>query len=319
MKPVLIFLALIAAPVAASSQELRFGYPATPAGAIAIVGNALDVWKKHGLDLSAVQTAAAIDTRNAMVAGSVNIGVNGLSNFLSAVARGAPLAAIGVAVEQCAATTIAVRVDAPYRTLADLKGKRIGSEVGSVTHGTLVNRVLSSQGVTPDDFKIVNLRFRDMIGALASNSIEAVTAVEPFLSAAEHADNVRVVTDFCPYGKVYLLLVANEQVRASGKPVQNFLQAIAEIDAFLKNDPARAAQIYGDDLRAKGFDLPPEVVSRIVSRLRIGADTARFTPDILDYARDEVRLMKQNALLDADPNLATAFDLDLNRRALSGK
>jgi len=317
MKRLFVLVAALAAtPPAAHAQQLRFGYPATPAGAIGIVGNALDIWKKHSLDLSAVQTAAAIDTRNAMVAGSVNIGINGLSNFLSATARGAPLVSIGVAVDQCAATTVAVRADSPYRKLDDLKGKRIGSEIGSITHGTLVNRVLSAKDRAPADFKIINVRFRDMISALLSDSVEAVTAVEPFLSAAEHAKSVRVVTDFCPHGRVYMLLVANEQVRASGAPVQNFLRAIAEIHAIIKNDPGRAAQIYGDDLRAKGFDIPPDVVERIVARLGVTAGTAQFAPDIIDYAREEVRLMKQNGLIDVDPNLAAAFDLDLNRQAL---
>jgi NitT/TauT family transport system substrate-binding protein len=310
-------IALVLAPLSASAQELRFGYPATPAGAIGIVGNALGVWKKHDLDLSAVQTAAAIDTRNAMVAGSVDIGINGLSNFLAAAARGAPLVAIGVAVDQCAATTVAVRADAPYRSLADLKGKRIGSEVGSITHGTLVNRVLAAEGTAPSDFTVINVRFRDMIGALLSNSVEAVTAVEPFLSAAERSGNVRAITDFCPYGKVYMLLVANEQVRASVRKVENFLQAVQEIDGIFSTDPAKAARIYGDDLRSKGFDIPPDVAERIVARLGIAADTARFRPDIIDYARDEARLMKQNGWLDADPNVAAAFDIDLNRQALA--
>ena len=319
MKPLFgAVVALVLAPLSASSQELRFGYPATPAGAIGIVGNAMNVWKKHNLDLSAVQTAAAIDTRNAMVAGSVNVGINGLSNFLSAAARGAPLVSIGVAVNQCAATTVAVRADAPYRSLADLKGKRIGSEVGSITHSTLVNRVLSGKDVAPGDFKVVNVRFRDMISALLSNSVEAVTAVEPFLSAAEHANSVRVVTDFCPHGKVYMLLVANEHVRASGAPVQNFLRAIAEVHRVFTVDPAKAAQIYGDDLRAKGFDIPPEVVKRIVARLGIAADTAQFKPDIVDYAREEVRLMKQNGMLDSEPDVTAASDLKLNRQALTG-
>src|SRR5262245_25794277 len=55
-----LIMALALAPLSASAQELRFGYPATPAGAIGIVGNALGVWKRHDLDLAAVQTAAAI-------------------------------------------------------------------------------------------------------------------------------------------------------------------------------------------------------------------------------------------------------------------
>jgi NitT/TauT family transport system substrate-binding protein len=320
MKPLLCLLvALIAAPSVASSQELRFGYPATPAGAIGIVGNALNVWKKHGLDLTAVQTAAGVDTRNAMVAGSVNIGFNGLSNFLSAAARGAPLVAVGVAVDQCAATAVTVRSDAPFRSLADLKGKRIGSEVGSVTHSTLVNRVLSSPGVAPGDFRIINVRFRDMISALLSGSVDAVSAVEPFLSAAEHAGEVRVVTDFCPYGKVYMLIVAHEQVRASGEPLLNFLRAVREIDDLFTADPLGAARIYGDDLRTKGFNIPPEVAERIIRRLGIGRDTVRLPPDILDYARDELRLMKQNGMLDTEPDMRAAFDIELNRRALSGR
>ena len=176
---------------AASAQDLRFGYPGTPAGALAIVAGQLGLWKKHDVDVVAIQQAAAINVRDALVSGSIDVGFAGLSNVIVGVASGAPLVVIGTAVDQCAATAIVVRKDSPYQALADLKGKRLGSEIATVTHGSLVSGVLPKNKLGPRDLQIVNVRFGDMVSALLSGSVDAITAVEPFLSQAEQAGTIR--------------------------------------------------------------------------------------------------------------------------------
>ena len=45
MKKIVILLSFLIAS-SLNAQELKFGYPSTPAGAFAIVANKLDIWKK---------------------------------------------------------------------------------------------------------------------------------------------------------------------------------------------------------------------------------------------------------------------------------
>jgi len=164
MKKIVILLSFLIAS-SLNAQELKFGYPSTPAGAFAIVANKLDIWKKYQINITLVEQAAAINVRDALVGGSLDIGFVGLSNFVVAVAAGAPMVTIGVAVDQCAATALVVKKNSSIKSIADLKGKKIGSEVATVTHGSLTNGVLPKSKLTTKEVQIINIRFRDMISA----------------------------------------------------------------------------------------------------------------------------------------------------------
>jgi NitT/TauT family transport system substrate-binding protein len=302
--------ALLAMVIAsAHAQDFKFGYPSTPAGALAIVANKLDVWKKYDIVVTPIQQAAAVNVRDALVSGSLDVGFAGLSNFIVAVAAGAPVVTIGIATDQCAASAIVVRGDSPYKTLADLKGKRIGSEIATVTHGTFVSRVLPKSQLGPRDLRVVNVRFGDMISALLSNSVDAVTAVEPFLSQAERNGTIRILTDFCPFGPVPVVVTTGKLTLQNRRDTEEkFMKALIEVAQFFADKPSEAAKIYGDELRAKGFDLPPETVLQIVKRLNITPQRLRLSPDMLAYAQEEARRMNAAGQIDMVPDLKAAFD-----------
>lgn len=310
MKKILsVMVLMLTTVVSAGAQEFKFGYPATPAGALAIVSNKIGVWKKHNLNVKTVQQAAAINVRDALVSGSLDIGFAGLSNFIVAVAAGAPLVSIGIAVDQCAATAVVVRKDSPYKTFADLKGKRIGSGIGSVTHGTFVNSVLPKNHLSAKDIHITNVRFRDMISALLSDSIDAATAVEPFLSQAEHAGTIRIITDFCPYAPVPIVIATGKQTLEKRAATEKaFMAALLEVAKFFADHPEKAAQIYGDELRAKGFDLPPQTVLQIVKRLNISPERVRISSAMVNYTQQEAERMKAAGQIDKLLDMKAAMD-----------
>jgi sulfonate transport system substrate-binding protein len=311
MKKIVILLSFLVAS-SINAQELKFGYPSTPAGAFAIVANKLDIWKKYQLNISLVEQAAAINVRDALVGGSLDVGFVGLSNFVVAVAAGAPMVTIGVAVDQCAATALVVKKNSPIKSIADLRGKKVGSEVATVTHGSLTNGVLPKSKLSTKEIQIVNVRFRDMISALLSDSVDAVTAVEPFLSQAENAGSIRVLTDFCPFAPVPVLIATSkETLEKKAASEKLFMSALLEVAQVFAKQPEKAAQIYGEELRAKGFDIPQPVVLQIIKRLNISPDRVRLSPNMLTYLQDEAQRMKASGQIDAVPDLKGAIDLSI--------
>jgi len=69
------------------------------------------------------------------------------------------------------------------KTIADLKGKKIGVEVGFVDHLLLLN-ALKSAGMSEKDVKIVNVKTDDTPTALKSGKVDAIAAWQPNSGAA---------------------------------------------------------------------------------------------------------------------------------------
>ena len=69
------------------------------------------------------------------------------------------------------------------KTMADLKGKKIGVEVGFVDH-LLVLKALESSGMKDKDVKLVNVKTDDTPTALKSGKVDAIAAWQPNSGAA---------------------------------------------------------------------------------------------------------------------------------------
>lgn len=68
---------------------------------------------------------------------------------------------------------IAVKTDAPFRTVADLKGKRIAVQIGTNPYQSLIY-LLEARGLSEKDVKIVNLQGNEALVAFKSGAIDAV-------------------------------------------------------------------------------------------------------------------------------------------------
>ena len=296
----------VSTTIGAAQDAIKFGYPQTPAGALAVVADKTDLWAKNGLKVQSISFAAAINARDAIISGRLDVGVAGLTNFLSGASE-AGLVALGIAVDQCASAAILVKPGSPIRSLGDLKGRRIASQTGTITHSVFVNRLLPSVKLTINDVQIVNLRFQDMISTLAAGSVDAVAAVDPFLSSAEHNGVGRVVTDFCRGGPVPLILAASPNVAKNTDVVRGFIRTWQQAGKLFQSEPDRVAHIYADSLKARGYDLPHDVVVTIVQRLNAKSDTVLFSPRFFTYVREETKFMQQEGQLSRLPDLVAAF------------
>jgi len=134
-----LILALAAMLVAATSHAadtLRVGKASPTAATMLplVVGAKEGIFAKQGLDLQIFDFAGGAKLHQAMTAGSLDLGV-GAGTDLALIAKGAP----ELAVANCAGPLLflgmVVPKDSPAKSLADLKGARIGvTTVNSLTY-----------------------------------------------------------------------------------------------------------------------------------------------------------------------------------------
>src|SRR5712691_10996284 len=89
--------------------------------AISEIGQRAGIFKKHGLQLEILYTQGAGETQQAVIAGSVEIGVGvGIMGVLSAYSKGAPVRVIGVEVNGAGDLFWYVKGDSPIKSLKDV-------------------------------------------------------------------------------------------------------------------------------------------------------------------------------------------------------
>ena len=102
---------------------------------ISEVGQRAGIFKKHGLELEILWTQGGGETQQAVISGSVDIGVaTGIMGVLSAYSKGAPVRIIGAETTGAADLYWYVPATSPIKSLKDTDGKTIAySTNGSST------------------------------------------------------------------------------------------------------------------------------------------------------------------------------------------
>jgi len=134
--------ALLVGAVAARAQDtlkVAAGQRGNWDTTIAEVGQRAGIFKRHGITLEILWTQGGGETQQAVISGSVDIGVApGIMGVLSAFSKGAPVRVIGAETTGASDLYWYVVADSPIKSLKDTEGKTIAySTTGSSTHGVV--------------------------------------------------------------------------------------------------------------------------------------------------------------------------------------
>src|SRR5476651_1730609 len=135
-------LTLLGTATAASAEDtikLAVGQRGNWDTSVSEVGQLAGIFKKHGLILEIVYTQGAGETQQAVISGSVDLGIAaGVMGVLSAYSKGAPVRVIGAETTGAGDLYWYVKADSPIKTLKDTDGKILAySTNGSSTHGVV--------------------------------------------------------------------------------------------------------------------------------------------------------------------------------------
>jgi len=133
-----------------------------------------------------LQGGAAV--ASAVVGGSLQFGFGATANLVLARAHGLPLQFVANGDEAAgnaasAWSGILVRRGSGITSISQLAGKTIAANAIKGENELALDSILRSHGVSPSSVHVVALPFPTMPSALASGQVQAVTEVEPFVSA----------------------------------------------------------------------------------------------------------------------------------------
>jgi NitT/TauT family transport system substrate-binding protein len=241
---------LIGAARAEDTLKIAAGQRGNWDTTIAEVGQQAGIFKKHGLKLEILWTQGGGETQQAVISGSVDIGVApGIMGVLSAYSKGAPVRIIGAETTGASDLYWYVPASSSIKSLKDTEAKTIAySTNGSSTHGIvtafmkqydLKAKPTATGGPAPTLTQVM------------SGQIDVGWSAPPFGLKELDEGKIRIVAsgnDATVFkGQTVRLLITNVQTLQTRKDaLDRFMKAYREtIDWMYSSDPA-ALKTYSD-------------------------------------------------------------------------
>ena len=171
-----------------SAKHLNIAYQPAPAYLPIQVANdngwVTDALKEAGYsDIEVVFTEfeSGPPENEAFASGLQDVGVMGNVPSILGKAAGQDRTYIGISENGEKTEAVIVPADSDIKTVADLKGKKIGLVVGSICENLLYN-LLGNEGLTLEDVELVNLATSEQLAALSNGQVHAVATWQPTIS-----------------------------------------------------------------------------------------------------------------------------------------
>lgn len=309
-------LAMLPRPVRAALQPVRLGYQYHLWGAPAVIALKKGFFKAEGLSVEDKKFSSGVDARNAMVSGAVDIGTVGITPFIVGASR-AEIAALAAVCYAGKTAMVMARAGSGIKTIADLRGKKIASQVGSTLDGVFKKQIAPEAGLSENDYQIVNTKFNDQVSALAAGSVDAMLNLEPFCSIAEDRKIAVMITDYFKYDLIPNMLAVNRPF-AEKYPdtcvafLRGWLRAVDVFNKSLDEAVAVMLAVY----RESGYEMSDTLVRRVLERLIVNPE---FIPELPGYIRREATTLKDAKRISEVPDPAVILLRDFLPKARAKK
>lgn len=232
LSALLLTAGIAAAPAHAQQlKEIRIGFQ--KAGIFPIVKQRRTLesaLKSRGIEVKWVEFQFGPPILEAINTGNVDFGYTGDAPPIFAQAARANLLYVAALPAAAASEAIIVPENSPIKTLADLRGKKIGFAKGSSAHNTTV-AALEKAGIAYSEITPVTLGPADAVAAFAGGNLDAWTIWDPYLALAQNG-KVRVIATSGDVHEANSFFLAN----------RDFTGKHADIVALLNQTFAEEAQ-----------------------------------------------------------------------------
>ena len=207
------------------------------------------IFKKHGLDLEISSFGGEAKLQQGMAADSVDIAL-GSGPGLAFIVKGSPIKGIAAMAGPPLLFALMVRTDDAVKTVADLKGKKVGvSTVGSVT-SWIVSEVSRQNGWGFDGITQVPIGDdATRIAALRTKSLDAaIVNLAVALNFVQRGEG-RILLRFNDLLKdfhVHVIFATDKSIAAKPEALRGFLKGWFETIAFMRANKAETVRIAKD-------------------------------------------------------------------------
>ena len=196
--------ALLAAPAFVRAQALE-----KPKVTIAVGGKNLlyylpltiaeqrGYFKAEGLDATIVDFAGGARALQAVVGGSADVVSGAFEHTVNMQFKGQAMRAFAL---QGLAPQIVLGVNPKtmpnYKTVADLRGKKIGVTAPGSSTNVMVNFILAKAGLKPSDVSIIGVgASQGAVAAMRAGQIDAISNLDPVITLLQRSGDLKIVSD----------------------------------------------------------------------------------------------------------------------------
>ncbi len=176
--------------IAVGGKNLFYYLPLT-------IAEQLGYFKAEGLDVTIVDFAGGSRALQAVVGGSADVVSGAFEHTINMQLKGQRMRAF---VLQGAAPQIVLGYNPKtmpgYKTVADLKGKKIGVSAPGSSTNVLANFVLAKAGLKPSDVSFIGVGAGSgAVAAMRAGQIDAMSNLDPVISLLMRSGDFKTITD----------------------------------------------------------------------------------------------------------------------------
>lgn len=244
---VVLVASLLASPAfSADKLTIMLDWFVNPDHGPIIIAQEKGYFAEQNLDVKIIAPADPADPPKLVAAGQADLAVTYQPQLHLHAHEGLPLKRVGTLIAT-PLTCLMVVDDGPIKTIADLKGKKIGTSVGGIEDAVL-GRMLGNYGLTMDDITLINVNW-SLSPSLMSGQVDAVQVYRNFELTQMEIEGVKGRCFYVeeegipPYDE--LIYIANSDSMDKDK-LKRFMAATEKAVQYMVNHPQQSWQIFAN-------------------------------------------------------------------------
>lgn len=269
------------------------------------------ILEKYGIKFEEFAVPSGNLTMQQMVGRQVDLGTYAGQSLILGHDKGGM---VGLVVIEYVGKTAAVlaRKDLNLTKVEQLKGLKVGNQVGASTGNIFTDTIATSAGLKKGDFQEIRMNVNDMVAALASKTIDAAATVEPYNAIAVADGIATVLTDYSPFDKMPVFMAATPDfVQKSPDTVIAYLKAWRDVGRDFKDKPKHVAEVIFKFYEDKGYKMSFETFSNALSKVEVNPGF----PDLKSYMQEQAEILLKERKISAIPDWSKVLRTDFWQRA----
>jgi sulfonate transport system substrate-binding protein len=264
--------------------------------------------EKRGLKFEEFAVPSGNLTMQQMVARQVDLGTYAGQSFVTGHDKGG-LVAIAQIEKVGKTARVMARKELKITKVADLKGLKIGNQVGSSTGNTFTDIIAPRAGLKKGDYQEVKMDVNEMVAAAAAKSIDAFVSVDPYCTIAEAEGIAATVVSMYDYDPLPVFMAATpEFIDKNPTAVIEYLKAWLDVGKDFKQNPTKVADVIYTFFTSKGYTMSREIFGKALANVEVDVGfPADARPYLQQIAEGLLKEKKISAVPDWNKALRTEF------------
>ena len=296
----------LVAPAQAQEAKVTLGMSGWTGFAPLTLADKAGIFKKNGLDVE-LKMIPQKDRHLALASKAIQCAATTVETHVAWNTNGVPIVQIFQLDKSYGADGLAVRNE--VKSFADLKGKTIGVSAPSTSPYFGLACMLSKNGMSLKDVKVVSLEPQPAAQAFVSGQNDAAMTYEPYLSTVRANPQAgKILATTIDYPMVMDTVGCDPAwLKANPKAAQALANSYFEAVEMVKADPAKSYEIMGAAVKQTG-----EAFAKSASYLRWqdkAANQKFFAGELQQFMKDAAAILLEAGVIRKLPdNYGAMYD-----------